>query len=357
MEKLIQKNPKYTIIIPVYHVEEYICQCIDSVLSQSFTDFELIIVDDGSSDTCGKICEEYERIDKRVTVIHKVNGGLSDARNVGLLFAKGEYIYFLDSDDWIESSLLKCVSGYLDKGYDMVVFNYFTAYPDCISSEISHLLGEFNTVSDEERTEFYFSILLKAHIGWSAWDRVFKKSLIDEYNLSFADNKKIFMEDLYFSCCYCAFTKRILSVDDRLLFYRQRDDSIMHTDGAGLNFNRINEFGKALYQFYSTCLCQPLIAVFPQIYYCLIRNNIWKLEEQKKTDLSEIRRLIIEDIDDISFFKSQMRRLQSQRYISAKAYSKREFMNMKAVAKYLLNGRSNSFRIRSWLINAIYKKT
>ena len=96
------KMPKLSIIVPVYKVEQYINKCIDSILNQTFTDFELILVDDGSPDNCGKICDEYAQKDERVRVIHKENGGVSSARNLGIDEAKGEYVSFIDPDDWID---------------------------------------------------------------------------------------------------------------------------------------------------------------------------------------------------------------------------------------------------------------
>lgn len=95
--------PKISIIVPVYNVEKYLRKCIDSILNQTFKDFELILIDDGSTDESGKICDEYNLKDNRIKVIHKENGGLSSARNAGLDIAQGEYIGFVDSDDWIES--------------------------------------------------------------------------------------------------------------------------------------------------------------------------------------------------------------------------------------------------------------
>ena len=94
--------PKVSVIVPVYKVESYLRKCVDSILGQSFSDFEVILVDDGSPDNCGAICDDYATRDQRVKVIHKINGGLSDARNVGLDAAIGQYICFVDSDDWIE---------------------------------------------------------------------------------------------------------------------------------------------------------------------------------------------------------------------------------------------------------------
>ena len=91
---------RFSVIIPVFRVENYLRQCVDSVLNQTFNNFEIILVDDGSPDNSPAICDEYVQKDKRVHVIHKINGGLSSARNAGLTVAQGEYVLFLDSDDW-----------------------------------------------------------------------------------------------------------------------------------------------------------------------------------------------------------------------------------------------------------------
>lgn len=95
--------PKVSIIIPIYNVEKYLRRCVDSVLNQKLKDIEIILVDDGSTDSCSLICDQYKEKDKRINVIHKKNGGLASARNAGIKMALGEYIFFLDSDDWIES--------------------------------------------------------------------------------------------------------------------------------------------------------------------------------------------------------------------------------------------------------------
>ena len=95
--------PKVSIIVPVYKVEKYLRKCIDSIINQTLKDIEIILVDDGSPDNCGKICDEYAAKDTRIKVIHKENGGLSSARNAGMEVAEGEYIGFVDSDDWIET--------------------------------------------------------------------------------------------------------------------------------------------------------------------------------------------------------------------------------------------------------------
>ena len=111
--------PKYSVIVSVYNIENYIKQCVDSVLQQTVSDFELILVDDGSTDGSGEICDEYAKNHSNVTVLHKQNGGLSDARNVGLSSAKGEYLYFVDGDHWLETTVLEEFDNLLEKYGDL----------------------------------------------------------------------------------------------------------------------------------------------------------------------------------------------------------------------------------------------
>ena len=100
-------GPKISVIIPIYRVEQYLCKCVESVLTQTYHDLEIILVDDGSPDGCGKICDEYAERDERVKVIHKPNGGVASARNAGLDAATGEWIGWVDSDDWTEPALFE----------------------------------------------------------------------------------------------------------------------------------------------------------------------------------------------------------------------------------------------------------
>ena len=105
----MNKGPLLSIVVPVYNVEQYLTKCLDSILAQTLTDFEVIAVDDGSPDSCGKILDEYAEKDNRIRVIHKKNGGVSSARNEALDIARGEYIGFVDSDDYIEADMYECL--------------------------------------------------------------------------------------------------------------------------------------------------------------------------------------------------------------------------------------------------------
>lgn len=111
-------NPKISVIVPVYNVEKYLTRCIDSILTQTFTDYELLLIDDGSSDNSGKICDEYAKNDKRIRVFHKTNGGVSSARNTGIQEAKGDWLIFMDADDY-----------FLDNAFPFI-FNSISKYSD-----------------------------------------------------------------------------------------------------------------------------------------------------------------------------------------------------------------------------------
>ena len=116
----------FTVIVPIYNVEKYLVRCVDSILAQTFPDFELILVDDGSSDRCPEICDAYAAGDARVRVIHKPNGGLVSARNAGIMAAKGDYICYVDGDDWARPGLLAFVRDRLAESpvpLDMVIFS------------------------------------------------------------------------------------------------------------------------------------------------------------------------------------------------------------------------------------------
>lgn len=120
--------PKFSIVVPIYNMEDYLERCIRSILNQTFQDFELILVDDGSSDCCPEICKRFERMDSRITVIQKENGGVAQARQDGAFAAVGEYLCFVDADDWIEADYLETVNRYTDA--DIIQFGIFQENAD-----------------------------------------------------------------------------------------------------------------------------------------------------------------------------------------------------------------------------------
>lgn len=194
MEKI-----KFSIIIPIYGVEEYLNKCVNSVLSQLYENMEIILVDDGSPDSCGKICEEYATRDDRVRVIHKINGGLSDTRNIGLRIATGDYTLFLDSDDyWCKDFLLEVSNIISDNPVDVLICDgYYGIFPQGSRFDnITYLEEKINNFNNgEQALEYLLKFKNKNGIlwRWAAWNNIYKTKFLKDNNLYF--KKGIICED------------------------------------------------------------------------------------------------------------------------------------------------------------------
>lgn len=222
-------TPLVSIIVPIYKVEQYLEKCFDSIDYQTYKNIEVILVDDGSPDKCGDMCEEYARKHNNVKVIHKQNGGLSSARNAGLEVATGELVYFFDSDDYISDNLVeRCVDLFRESSCDLVVFNYKN-FDDNGNEWKQNKFSRniFNVKSEKSRLHLLLNEFLKYEFGYEAWNRMYKRSAIIDNGLRFAPNKEVFSEDICFNLCYLLVSNHIEVIEDDLYFYRIRRDSIM----------------------------------------------------------------------------------------------------------------------------------
>ena len=198
--------PEISIIVPVYKVEEYLSQCIDSILVQTFTNFELLLVDDGSPDRCGEICESYASEDKRIRVFHQSNSGVSAARNVGLQHAKGVYIVFVDSDDWITPDyLLHLYEAMPDIGVGLVMGG---ALKRSIDGELIGKIELPEILIEGSKIGEGFVEYALDHFGFSC-SKLYSAELIRKNNLSFDCNVHC-MEDLIFMMDYILLSDYIL---------------------------------------------------------------------------------------------------------------------------------------------------
>lgn len=209
-----------SVIIPVYNVEQYLKKCLDSVLAQSIKNYEIILVDDGSTDSSGYICDQYASTDDRITVIHKHNGGLSDARNIGYEASVGDYIFFLDSDDWIEQNALEMLFDTAKKyGADIVISNFFYAYDDHF--EIACSISETSVLNREQA----MSELIREKMFQSfAWGKLFKRDLL--IGVPFPVGK--LYEDIYWAHIIFDKISKAVFIPESLCNYYQRPDSITH---------------------------------------------------------------------------------------------------------------------------------
>lgn len=219
-----------SIIIPIYNVEKYLKRCMNSVLNQTYSNLQIILVDDGSTDGCPSICDEYAQQDERVKVIHKSNGGLSSARNAGITAVKGKYIYFLDSDDYIELNLVeRCVSVIESKKCDVVVFGYkFEDDDGIVKSEVRFKEFEYVLNTKEDRIDFIVNTAIRySKCGWSGVTRFFRADFLLENNLLYPDNNVVFAEDLAHALRVSLHFNKMVVIDDCMYHYIFRESSIM----------------------------------------------------------------------------------------------------------------------------------
>lgn len=214
---------KFSVILPIYNVEKYLRECADSILCQTFTDYEMILVDDGSCDNSPKICDELEKTDARVRVVHKENGGSSSARNAGLGIAQGEYIVFMDSDDFItDKTFLEKINAKTVGSPDLIFFKYSKysedgrILKDCQFSYHSAIL-EHNLASQ-------IKALVKDDAFYGmAWIKAIKRTLLVDNGIHFEEG--LLGEDMDWNYNLLLHTNKIEFIDESFLAYRQRGNS------------------------------------------------------------------------------------------------------------------------------------
>lgn len=214
------KSPAISVIVPVYNVEAYLARCIDSILAQTFTDFELILVDDGSPDRCREICDEYAAKDSRIRVIHKENGGVSSARNLGIERATGYYVMFCDSDDVLpECTMEKLVDAARSFDGELVVGDFNNILIDVEKNTIRNTQSYCRTYSeiDVANVESLYSFWTQNNM-LSAWGKLFIRNIIAQNDLLF-NTDLIVMEDYAFVIDYLTFCKRICMIPDVVYHY------------------------------------------------------------------------------------------------------------------------------------------
>ncbi|MGN0550981.1 MAG: glycosyltransferase family 2 protein [Acutalibacteraceae bacterium] len=211
-------NPKISIIVPIYNSEQFLSRCVDSILKQTVTDFELLLIDDGSPDKSGIICDEYASKDNRIRVLHKENGGVSTARNIGLDSALGEYICFVDSDDFLEKNYLEVLlKNSLENNAEMIVCSYFShsareiSYCNMKTSIIDHCNENWKTAD-----------LISSSFMYYPWNKLFLRKILEKNNIRFDETIK-FSEDLIFNCNYIVYCQTIVTLSEELYHYNQEN--------------------------------------------------------------------------------------------------------------------------------------
>lgn len=251
-----------SVIIPVYNSEKHLEECIDSVLNQAIDDFEILLINDGSTDNSGKICDAYAVADKRVEVFHKTNGGVSSARNLGIENAKGEWITFIDSDDSIQGNYFLAITQDADTDLVMQGFDYFENHQKI--KEFKYADHCFSKVELINQLQLYPDLS-------SSCAKFFRREVVDKHSLRFNEKLK-FGEDSIFTLQYLLLCKKIKTTDTSRYSYRLSDSGLTNTK---LDFehdklfykkikNTLQEFGNK--KFYDTSIEIPLTRFLASLY-------------------------------------------------------------------------------------------
>ena len=209
---------KFSIIVPIYKVEQYLDKCVQSLINQTYRNIEIILVDDGSPDRCPQMCDNFAKNDDRIVVLHKTNGGLSDARNKGLEVARGEYIIFVDSDDYIELDACEKFAAYSNKGFDILIGD---AFLEGGSANVEHIEPSDNIYSGED---YLLTALKNKKAPMAVWLNIYRKEFLEAHNLKFKYGR--LHEDEEFTPRAFLKAKTVICTGVFFYYYIIRDGSI-----------------------------------------------------------------------------------------------------------------------------------
>lgn len=212
-------NPIISIIIPIYNTEKYVCRCIDSIIAQTYTLWQLILVDDGSNDKSLDICQKYATLDSRIQVIHQRNAGAGAARNTGLNKATGDYVVFIDSDDYIDKDYFKLLSTHTE---DIIFIDV-----EAVNENGMVLRKEYLSAYKKMKKDDFMRAQMTGKINWGGVRKVVKREILDQNNIRYSNHKV--GEEALFTYSSVFHSKTIAFIDKPVYFYIQREDSLSHT--------------------------------------------------------------------------------------------------------------------------------
>lgn len=274
-------TPLLSVIVPVYKVEKFVGRCLNSIIAQTFTNWECIIVDDGSPDNCGKICDEYAQRDNRIKVIHQQNGGLSIARNEGIKLAKGKYLTFIDSDDAIEPNTFLNYINYINK-YDWVMVGVQQVDSNLKNQKlISKIDKEITSDIDN-----YENTLITATKIWMmfgpVWNKIYRTDIIKDNHIWFVPSKDI-LEDRIFNIEYAGYAKSVALLPYIGYKYVINPNSITHKKiksivffNSGIELDNIlrkKRLGSKMQEYTALFVCRYLTRAF--IEGLISKTNRW----------------------------------------------------------------------------------
>ena len=238
-------EPKVSIIVPVYNAEKGLARCVDSILNQEFRDFELILMDDGSRDGSGKICDGYARADARVVVVHKENSGVSDTRNQAIARARGTFLQFVDSDDWLTADATKLmVRAAEETGCDLVIADFYRVVGEMVSRkgdiDADQVIGRESFVGFmmENPADYYYGVL---------WNKLYRRSLVEAHGIRM-DAKISWCEDFLFNLEYVRYATTFYALRTPVYYYVKTKGSLVNQK---ISLSRTVEMKLAMFECYN----------------------------------------------------------------------------------------------------------
>lgn len=230
---------KISIIVPIFKVEKFIHQCIESITAQTYRDIEIILVDDGSPDNCPSICDEYALKDSRINVVHQENKGLIEARKSGLRAATGDYVCFVDGDDWIEPDMYENIARAIEKyNPDCVVTQFYYSYPDREEKSRYCFNKEYYSRSELEKEVFPIMLFDGTYYSFgvypNCWTKVFKKEILEKHIYD-VDSRIRLGEDIAFTYPCLMSSNSVSFIDEPLYYYRVNNESMTKTYDSQLS--------------------------------------------------------------------------------------------------------------------------
>ena len=255
-------KPLLTVVIPVYNVEKYLKRCVESVLVQEWHNYDILLVDDGSTDSSPQICDDYAKVYDFISVIHKKNGGLSEARNTGILHAKGEYVYFPDSDDWIETDTFLALAEVLEsQKFDIISFNR-----EFVKDEDDAIVSDSLVTQVFEGKDAFVQMLKHSYITGFANDKIYRKSLFIDNNILFPKGK--YYEDLGTNYKLFLSAKKVYATNQKYYHYLIDNPDSITQSWNEQKFSDMFEFYKDIFysDFVHSRLNQEELQI-SQLYY------------------------------------------------------------------------------------------
>lgn len=294
-------EPLITVIVPVYNAELYLKDCLNSILEQTYTNMQIILVDDGSTDNSGEICDQYEKIDRRIEVVHIANGGSVYARKCGIERAKGIYVGFVDADDYIKGNMYETLtSNMIETNADFVHMGFWEER----EGKVSICVNDFpemviNLDREDDKIEFLNQYVLNAqkgrYLSYSIWSKLFKKELIEKVFLALPVSQQ-YGEDMLCLCGCILESDRISLCKEALYHYRVREESLSHLKKEEYLFNEIKLLA-CLVNELQIQKCYETIKA--KVYNYVTRRMIGILERNSKNQ-NHIPQYYIADMKEIA---------------------------------------------------------